>query len=127
MHIDTSFAGAMLSGPTYAQPLYLAGSGGGPDLVISATEQNRVYAFDAATGALVYNVLLASPIMTSALPCGNITPQLGVTGTPIIDVSTRTIYADAMTGMGSTASTQDIWCTHSMPTRCHRERMARRS
>ncbi len=104
LHIDTSFAGATLSGPTYAQPLYLAANGSGPDLVIAVTEQNRVYAFDAATGTQVYNVLLASPIQSSALPCGNITPQLGITGTPIIDAVTRTLYVDAMTGMGSTAS-----------------------
>ena len=104
MHIDTSFAGATLSGPVYAQPLYLATNGGGSDLVIAVTEQNRVYAFDAATGTQVYNALLASPIQSSALPCGNITPQLGITGTPIIDAATRTLYVDAMTGMGSTAS-----------------------
>ena len=104
LHIDTSFAGATVSGPTYAQPLYLASNGSGPDLVIAATEQNRVYAFNAASGALVYNVLLASPLQSSALPCGNITPQLGVTGTPIIDAATRTLYVDAMTGMTAASS-----------------------
>ena len=104
MHIDTSFAGATISGPSYAQPLYLASSGSGPDLVIAVTEQNRVYAFNAATGAQVYNVLLASPLQSSALPCGNISPQLGITGTPIIDAATRTLYVDAMTGMTTSAS-----------------------
>ncbi len=103
LHIDTTFASATLSGPTYAQPLYLAANGSGPDLVIAATEQDRVYAFNAATGAQIYNVLLATPIPLSVLPCGNINP-LGVTGTPIIDASTRTIYLDAMTSVGGTSA-----------------------
>ena len=103
LHIDTTFASATLAGPTYAQPLYLAANGSGPDLVIAATEQDRVYAFNAATGAQIYNVLLATPIPLSVLPCGNINP-LGVTGTPIIDASTRTIYLDAMTSVGGTSA-----------------------
>jgi hypothetical protein len=103
MHIDTTFASATLSGPTYAQPLYLASNGSGPDLVIAVTEQDRVYAFNAATGAQVYNVLLGTPIPRSALPCGNIDP-LGVTGTPIIDAATRTVYLDAMTTVGGTST-----------------------
>src|ERR1039457_3138819 len=41
LHVDPAFAGATISGPTYAQPLYLAGANGGPDLVILATEHNH--------------------------------------------------------------------------------------
>src|SRR5205814_855630 len=36
------------------------------------------------------------PVPLDALPCGNIDP-LGVTGTPVIDASTRTLFVDAMT------------------------------
>jgi hypothetical protein len=108
LHIDASFASAALSGPTYAQPLYLASSGSGPDLVIAATEQNRVYAFNAATGAQVYNVLLSHTLPRSQLTslssfCGNIDP-LGITGTPIIDGTSRTIYLDTMTSSDGTAA-----------------------
>ncbi len=108
LHVDTTFASAMLSGPTYAQPLYLASSGSGPDLAIAVTEQNRVYAFNAATGAQVYNVLLGTPLPRAQLAslksgCGNIDP-LGITGTPVIDAATRTIYLDAMTSVDATAA-----------------------
>jgi hypothetical protein len=99
MHVDTTFANAVVSGPTYAQPLYLAGPS--RDLVIVATEQNHVYGFDAATGATVYDQALGTPLPQSKLRslaayCGNIDP-LGVTGTPVIDANTRTVYLDAMT------------------------------
>ena len=116
MQLDASFANAMLSGPTYTQPLYLAGTGNNPDLVIAATEQNRIFAFDAASGAQVYDTLLAapvprttfnsllSPISSLDYQCGNIDP-LGITGTPIIDPATRILYVDAMTGLGTTGTT----------------------
>ena len=97
MHVDTTFANARVTGQVFAQPLYLAGTAGGPDMVIVATEQNNVYAFNAATGAIVWTRLLGPPaVRSSDLPCGNITPNIGVTGTPVIDAATRTIYLDAM-------------------------------
>jgi hypothetical protein len=112
LHLDASFASATLAGPTYTQPLYLAGVAGSPDLVIVATEQNRIFAFDAANGALVYDTPLAAPVPRTTFNsllspissldhrCCNIDP-LGVTGTPIIDPMTRTLYVDAMTGLGT--------------------------
>ena len=97
MHVDATFANAAVMGPTYAQPLYLAGTAGSPDVVIAATEQNHVYAFNTATGAVVWDRLVGPPATRAGdLPCGNITPNIGVTGTPIIDPATRTIYLDAM-------------------------------
>ncbi len=111
LHVDTTFASATVSGPTYAQPLYLAGTGGGPDLVIVATEQNHVYAFDAATGGkAVWDKSLGTPLPKSRLAtlrngCGNIDP-LGITGTPVIDAATRTIYLDAMTIASTNATAQ---------------------
>jgi hypothetical protein len=111
LHLDPTFAGATASGPTYAQPLYLAGSGGGRDLVIVATEQNHVSAFDAATGGkAVWDQTLGMPLPRSRLQtlrngCGNIDP-LGITGTPIIDGATRTIYVDAMLIASANATAQ---------------------
>ncbi len=108
LQIDPSFAGASVIGLVYAQPLYLAGSGSTPDLVIVATEANNVYAFDAATGAQVWTKsteTLGMPATTVGdLPCGNITPNVGVTGTPVIDGATRTIYLDAMSIDSSTGA-----------------------
>lgn len=92
VHPDTAFAPSY-SGPTYAQPLYLGGAT--RDLVYVATEQNDVHAFDADTGQEVWSQNLGAPWPLSDLPCGNIDP-LGITGTPVIDAATRTLYVDAM-------------------------------
>jgi outer membrane protein assembly factor BamB len=93
LHRDLTFSAAMV-GPTYAQPLYI--EGGAQRLLIVATEQNTVYGFDAATGSVVWQTNLGIPVALADLPCGDIDP-LGVTGTPIIDLASRTLYLDAMT------------------------------
>ena len=95
LHRDLTFT-AMMQGPTYAQPLYFENGPNGKALLIVATEQNLVYAFDAANGNVVWQVLLRPPVPLANLPCGDINP-LGVTGTPYIDVASRTIYVAAMT------------------------------
>jgi hypothetical protein len=99
LKIDPTFAGAMVTGNVYAQPLYLAGRGNTPDEIIIATESNLVYAFAAATGAQLWRRSVGTAV-TAGLPCGNIATNgnsLGITGTPVIDAETRTIYLDAMT------------------------------
>lgn len=95
LHRVQNFA-ATYGGPTYAQPLFLDGEGAGKDLLFVATEQNYVHAFDAAGGALVWKTSLGTPVPQAKLPCGNIDP-LGVTGTPVIDRRTRTLFVAAMT------------------------------
>ncbi len=85
-----------VNGPTYAQPLFLAGGIGGHDALIVATEQNLIYAFDASSGALLWQTGLGDPVPRSVLPCGNINP-LGITGTPYADLPNRRLYFDAMT------------------------------
>ncbi len=94
MHVDPTFK-AVTQGATYAQPLFFDGGATGKDLVFAATEQNYVYALDAATGGTVWNKQLGEPLKLSDLPCGNVDP-LGITGTPVIDGPSRTIFVDAM-------------------------------
>lgn len=96
LHIDTSFTAKVL-GPTLAQPLYVQKGPQGMAAFIVATEQNVVYAFDADSGSVLWQTPpLGEPVQRADLPCGNIVP-LGITGTPYIDVSSRSIYLDAMT------------------------------
>ena len=96
LHLDTTFT-AKYTGAAFAQALYLD-RGGARDLVIAATEANQVTAFD-PTGAMVWRVELGTPQpMPNAAEgagCGNINP-LGITGTPVIDAASGTIYLDAM-------------------------------
>ncbi len=96
MHKDPTFAAA-LNGPTYAQPLFLDGALNGKDVLLVATEQNEVEAIDAADGGQLWKVTLPDPpVALNKLPCGNINP-LGITGTPYVDLASRTIYLAAMT------------------------------
>ncbi len=94
-HRDVTF-NAPLSGPVYAQPLYVANGPQGFAAVIVATEQDDVLAFAAADGSPLWAAHLGTPVPLGALPCGNIDP-LGITGTPVIDPAARVIYVDAMT------------------------------
>jgi outer membrane protein assembly factor BamB len=93
LRLDPAFH-AVVEGFIYAQPLFL--DQGGSDLVIAVTEQNKVYALDARSGATVWSRTLGTPVPLARLPCGNIDP-LGITGTPIVDAASRTLYLDAMT------------------------------
>lgn len=92
---DTNFSG-VISGNVYAQPLYIEGGPGGRALVIAVTESNNVYALDAATGQVVWQTHVGAPVALASLPCGDINPD-GITGTPIVDLATRTVFFDAMT------------------------------
>ncbi|MGO9933343.1 MAG: pyrrolo-quinoline quinone [Steroidobacteraceae bacterium] len=93
-----------VDGRVDAQPLYLSQlsiSGAAHDVVFAATEHDSVYAFDADSGAMLWHVsLLAAGESTSGdQGCGQITPEIGVTSTPVIDRSAGAhgaIFAVAM-------------------------------
>jgi hypothetical protein len=93
MHRDTTFAGTVV-GAVYAQPLYVEHGPNGREAFIVATEENHLTALD-GSGAQIWDRSFGSPASAN-LPCGNIRP-LGITGTPAIDLVSRTIYFDAMT------------------------------
>ena len=85
-----------VDGQVYAQPLYvenLSISGGTHNVVFVCTESNSVYAFDADTGGTNYwHVKLGTPYTPPS--CGDLTPIVGITGTPVIDLSSGTLYVD---------------------------------
>jgi polyvinyl alcohol dehydrogenase (cytochrome) len=85
-----------LDGQIYGEPLAYAGR------VYLATENDTVYALSAANGAVAWSAHLARPVPAKSLPCGDIAPTVGITGTPVIDPSRREIYvvADELTGAG---------------------------
>jgi hypothetical protein len=92
---DTNFNGT-LSGNVYAQPLYLEGRPDGRAMIIAVTESNNVAALDAASGKIIWQDHLGTPVPLSSLACGNIDP-LGITGTPVVDLASRALFLDAMT------------------------------
>jgi hypothetical protein len=104
-----------VDGEVYAQPLYLSGviiGGVKHNVVFVATEHDSVYAFDADTsGPRLWEVNFLGPNVTSVPtkgfvvnPLGNtdITPEVGITGTPVIDLdaanpANSTLYVVAKT------------------------------
>src|ERR1051326_2175650 len=109
-----------VDGYVYAQPLCLSGVSvpgrGVRDLVFVATEHDSVYAFDADDpgadgGNFVWHVSFINPVggITSVpgLDAGvSEPPELGITGTPVIDPSSGTLYVVSHTKeiVGGTAT-----------------------
>ena len=78
-----------LDGEIYGQPLVSSGH------VYVATEDDTVYELSAATGAVVWSTQVGRPVPSADLPCGDITPTAGITGTPVIDQSRGEIFVVA--------------------------------
>ena len=89
-----------LDGQVYAQPLYVGGVNG-KNLVYVATEHNSVYAFDAddlrATAPPVWQKNFGPSVPSADTGCGLLTPEIGITSTPVIDVVAKTIWFTAKT------------------------------
>jgi hypothetical protein len=105
-----------VDGKVDAQPLYLSEltvAGAAHNVVYVATESDSVYAFDSDTGATLWHVtLLPSGETTSDTHgCGQVTPTIGITSTPVIDRSAGTsgaIYVVAMSKDSSSAYHQRL-------------------
>ena len=90
--IDTTapaWTSPSLDGQLYGEPLVEAGR------VYVATENDTVYALSATTGRVVWSTHVAHPVPASSLPCGDISPTVGITGTPVIDPSRNEIFVVA--------------------------------
>jgi outer membrane protein assembly factor BamB len=83
-----------LDGQLYGEPLVTG------DRVFVATENDTVYALDTSTGGVAWSTNLAAPVPDTALPCGDISPTVGITGTPVIDEARSEIFivADELIG-----------------------------
>jgi hypothetical protein len=90
-----------VDGEVYAQPLYVENlnlSGGTHNVVFVCTENNSVYAFDADTPGVTYwQTNLDSPFIPS---CTDLMPTVGITGTPVIDLNSGTLYLDTKLASG---------------------------
>lgn len=82
-----------VDGQVYAEPLVVDGT------VVVATEHDTLTALAAGTGAVEWSDHLGTPVPGSALPCGNIDPS-GITGTPVADPATRTLWVSTFTEPG---------------------------
>src|SRR6266545_1273498 len=104
---DLNFDGT-ISGSVYAQPLYVEGGPDGRAKVIVVTELNKAYALDAIDGSVIWQRAdLGTPVATTA-PCSNINPR-GITGTPVVDLGSRSLFFDAVTTPDGTAQKHYIF------------------
>jgi hypothetical protein len=103
-----------VDGKVDAQPLYVSDAPvftgtifqGRHDLVLVETEHDSVYAFDADTANLYWHTTLLDPGETPSddRGCSQVTPEIGVTATPVIDRSigtNGTIFIVAMSKLGT--------------------------
>ena len=91
-----------VDGFVYAEPLWVANLNVGGvtrNVVFIATEHDSIYAFDADSSSCVqlWQVSFLGPNVTTLGPSdlqGNtdITPEIGITSTPVIDPASNTIY-----------------------------------
>jgi hypothetical protein len=88
-----------------AEPLYLSAvpipSNGTHNLLIVATENDSVYAFDADTGSRLWQIttLKSGETPSDDRGCSQVTPEIGITSTPVISRPTGSngvIYTVAM-------------------------------
>ena len=98
-----------IDGYAYAQPLYMSNlmvpGQGTRNVVFVATQHDSVYAFDADGNApgLLWKASFIDPaaqVTTVPQPDvlnADIVPEIGITGTPVIDSSTGTLYVVART------------------------------
>ena len=100
-----------VDGKVDAQPLYLSNlaniAGATHNVLYVATEHGSVYAFDADSGAQLWKVstLGSGEVTSDARQCDQLTPEIGITATPVIDRHAGTngvIYVVAMSKSGST-------------------------
>jgi outer membrane protein assembly factor BamB len=87
-----------LDGQLFGEPLELDG------LVYVATENDTVYALATGTGRVVWSTHVGTPVASSSLPCGDISPLMGITGTPVIDAGRHEIFAVADEAVGGLPS-----------------------
>ena len=102
-HAWTSSA---LDGQLYGEPLVADGR------VVAATENDTVYVLAANSGHVLWSRHLATPVPSNDLPCGDISPQVGITGTPVIDVKRHEIFVDADTLISGPAASGGVEASH---------------
>ena len=100
-----------VDGQVYAQPLFLPNvriNKNTHNVVFVATEHDSVYAFDADQTTAIAPLWKTSFLSSSAttIPASDlfqqysnkdISPEIGITGTPVIDPTTNILYVDSMT------------------------------
>jgi hypothetical protein len=110
-NVNTSTFGKLYStkvdGYVYSQPLYvsdvsIAGKGT-LNVAYIATEHDSVYAINADSGEILWQRSFLNPqqsitsVPSTLINCSDIIPEVGISSTPVIDLSSNTMYVVAKT------------------------------
>ena len=89
--VKLAWASPDFDGQIYGQPLVAAGR------VYAATENDTVYALAADTGGVLWSTHVGTAFDPSTVPglCGDISPTVGITSTPVIDTARSEIFVVA--------------------------------
>ncbi len=108
-----------VDGAVYAQPLWVPSlniGGGTHNVIFVATTHDTVYAFDAdASPCTLYwsKSLLGSNetyVNYNDVGTGDLMPDIGITGTPVIELSTKVLYVLAKSKVSGTSCTPSSSC-----------------
>ncbi|MEV4517831.1 choice-of-anchor D domain-containing protein [Dactylosporangium sp. NPDC049525] len=86
-----------VNGQVYAQPIVAGGT------LITATENNWVYGLNPATGAVAWSRSVGPAWPASAIGCGDLVPNIGITSTPVYDPATGAVFFMAKVNDGPDA------------------------
>ena len=120
-------------GRIYAQPLYVPNVSitgkGTHNVIFIATEHDSVYAFDAdsnggSNSTPLWQITLldsahgaasgATTVPNGDISSADIVPEIGITGTPVIDVATGTLYVIGKTKEGSPSTPTYVQRLHAL-------------
>ncbi|MET3808718.1 hypothetical protein ABIB25_005748 [Nakamurella sp. UYEF19] len=97
----------VVDGQVYAAPLVVGNT------LVAATENNKVYGMNKVTGAISWTRDLGPAWPASAIGCGDLVPNIGVTSTPVYDPSTQTIYLTSKVNDGADVNNPH-WYMHAL-------------
>ena len=98
---------ASLDGQVYAQPLVSQGT------LLAVTENNSAYGIDPVTGSVGWHHNYGTAFNPAVLSCGDLSPKIGITATPVIDPATNISYFTSKVATTSDSSTS-AWYMHAV-------------
>ena len=96
-----------VDGQVYAQPVVVGNT------LVTATENNKVYGMNKVTGAINWTRDLGPAWPASAIGCGDLVPNIGVTSTPVYDPASGTIYLTSKVNDGPDVNNPH-WYMHAL-------------
>lgn len=103
-----------VQGQVLAQPLVVNRTASSPGVLIVATEDDLVYGLSPTDGQKIWEQSLGTPWSATVLGCGDLTPNIGITATPVYDPSSNTVYVLAKEAPDGPASSDPQWYMHAL-------------